>query len=166
MLNCHTKTKFKRSSFSKEVLCKRIKQSDCPGKLWGTGFSMKGCWGLPSLLISKKKTSHICTKTDNLWPWKFPACRKYSLSATRDLEIPPSCNVVGEVSLLTRPQWKTLRFRLYSTGNQVDPYPYEKKLASLLSPVLVACRPNLDLLCFRQSNAAHFCKKYTKIYLM
>ena len=113
-----------------EVLCKRIKQSDCPGKLWGTGFSMKGCWGLPSLLISKKKTSHICTKTDNLWPWKFPACRKYSLSATRVLEIPPSCNVVGEVSLLTRPQWKTLRFRLYSTGNQVDPYPYEKKLAS------------------------------------
>ena len=79
---------------------------------------------------SVKYTSHICTKTDNLWPWKFPACRKYSLCTTRVLEIPPLCNVVGKVSLLTRPQWKTLRFRLYGTGNQVDPYPYEKKLAS------------------------------------
>ena len=93
-------------------------------------FLWKRVGGSPPSSSVKKKTSHICTKTDNLWPWKFPACRKYSLSATRVLEIPPSCNVVGEVSLLTRPQWKTLRFRLYSTGNQVDPCPYEKNLAS------------------------------------
>ena len=35
MLNCCTKTKFKRASLSWDILCKRIEQSNMPRKFWG-----------------------------------------------------------------------------------------------------------------------------------
>ena len=63
---------------------------------------------------SVKYTSHICTKTDNLWPWKFPACRKYSLSTPEFWKSLPSAMWWGKC-----PYWPDPNGKLSDLGCMV-----------------------------------------------
>ena len=64
MLNCHAKNELKRSSLSGDILCKRIKQSNWPGKFWGQNLRAR-------LLKLLEITESICCYSGSL-----PMCEK------------------------------------------------------------------------------------------
>ena len=64
MLNCHAKNEFKRSSFSGEISCKRIKQSDRPIKCWGYSiFCYVGLGAKPPISQKMRKSPIRITQT-------------------------------------------------------------------------------------------------------